>query len=89
MLGAKPSMVLTLSPAMLTVANQTAAYRNLAQADLTRRIEKSRRKRMTCVGTFPPGHVGPDPCSGYQEKKASSLQRSLDIRRCSKPKLKD
>lgn len=54
---------LDLSPAMLTVANQTGAYRSLAQADLTRRLEKADETYdiVTCVGTFTLGHVGPDP----------------------------
>ena len=63
MAGAKAIDGLDLSPAMLTVANQTGAYRSLAQADLTRRIEKAHETYdiVTCVGTFTLGHVGPDP----------------------------
>ena len=61
--GAKAIDGLDLSPAMLTVADQTGAYRSLAQADLTRRIEKADETYdiVTCVGTFTLGHVGPDP----------------------------
>ena len=63
MLGAKAIDGLDLSPAMLTVANQTVAYRSLAQADLTRRIQKADESYdiVTCVGTFTLGHVGPNP----------------------------
>ena len=63
MLGTKVIDGLDLSPAMLTVAKQTVAYRSLAQADLTRRIEKVDETYdiVTCVGTFTLGHVGPDP----------------------------
>ena len=63
MAGAKAIDGLDLSPAMLTVANQTGAYRSLGQADLTRRIEKADEAYdiVTCVGTFTLGHVGPDP----------------------------
>ena len=61
--GAKTIDGLDLSLAMLTVAGQTGAYRSLAQADLTRRIEKVDETYdiVTCVGTFTQGHVGPDP----------------------------
>ncbi len=61
--GAKAIDGLDLSPAMLTVADQTGAYRSLAQADLTRLIEKADETYdiVTCVGTFTLGHVGPDP----------------------------
>ncbi len=61
--GAKAIDGLDLSSAMLTVANETGAYRNLAQADLTRRIETADETYdiVTCVGTFTLGHVGPDP----------------------------
>lgn len=63
MAGAKAIDGLDLSPAMLTVANQTGACRSLAQADLTRRIEKADEiyDIVTCVGTFTLGHVGPNP----------------------------
>lgn len=63
MAGAKRIDGLDLSLAMLTVADQTGAYRSLAQADLTRRIEKADETYdiVTCVGTFTLGHVGPDP----------------------------
>lgn len=61
--GAKAIDGLDLSSAMLTVAKQTGAYRGLAQADLTRRIEKADETYdiVTCVGTFTLGHVGLDP----------------------------
>lgn len=63
MAGAKPIDGLDLSLAMLTVADQTGAYRSLAQADLNQRIEKADETYdiVTCVGTFTLGHVGPDP----------------------------
>lgn len=63
MAGAKAIDGLDLSSAMLTVANQTGVYRSLAQADLTRRIERADETYdiVTCVGTFTLGHVGPDP----------------------------
>lgn len=63
MAGAKPIDGLDLSLAMLTVADQTGAYRRLAQADLNQRIEKADETYdiVTCVGTFTLGHVGPDP----------------------------
>ena len=63
MAGAKDINGLDLSLAMLTVANQTGAYRSLGQADLTQRIEKADGTYdiVTCVGTFTLGHVGPDP----------------------------
>lgn len=62
-IGAKVIDGLDLSPAMLAVAEHTGAYRSLAQADLTRRIEKADETYdiVTCVGTFTQGHVGPDP----------------------------
>ncbi|KAL2864800.1 class I SAM-dependent DNA methyltransferase [Aspergillus lucknowensis] len=61
--GAKVIDGLDLSPAMLKVAKQTGIYRNLAQADLTRRIETADETYdiVTCVGTFTLGHVGPHP----------------------------
>ena len=61
--GAKAIDGLDLSPAMLTVAGQTGAYRSLAQADMTRRVAKADETydMVTCVGTFTLGHVGPDP----------------------------
>ena len=63
MTGAKAIDGLDLSPAMLTVAKQTLAYRSLAQADLTRQIEKADETYdiVTCIGTFTLGHVGPEP----------------------------
>ncbi|KAI4104146.1 MAG: hypothetical protein LQ339_003999 [Xanthoria mediterranea] len=61
--GVKAIDGLDLSNPMLTVARKTGAYRDLAQADLTRRIEKADNTYdiVTCVGTFTAGHVGPDP----------------------------
>ncbi|KAI9371758.1 S-adenosyl-L-methionine-dependent methyltransferase [Aspergillus egyptiacus] len=61
--GAKVIDGLDLSPAMLKVAKQTGVYRNLAQADLTRRIDTADETydMVTCVGTFTLGHVGPRP----------------------------
>ena len=61
--GAQVIDGLDLSPAMLTVAEQTGAYRSLAQADMTRRVAKADETydMVTCVGTFTLGHVGPDP----------------------------
>lgn len=63
MTGAKAIDGLDLSPAMLAVAKQTGIYRNLAQADLTRPIERADETCdiVVCVGTFTLGHVGPDP----------------------------
>ena len=63
MTGAKAIDGLDLSPAMLTVAKQTLVYRSLAQADLTRQIEKADETYdiVTCIGTFTLGHVGPEP----------------------------
>lgn len=76
MAGAKAIDGLDLSSAMLTVAKQTGAYRNLAQADLTRRIEKADETYdiATCVGTFHSRPCWPLSCSerifsGYQEKR--------------------
>ena len=61
--GAKAIDGLDLSPAMLTMAEQTGAYRSLAQADMTRRVAQADETydMVTCVGTFTLGHVGPDP----------------------------
>ncbi|KAF2464104.1 S-adenosyl-L-methionine-dependent methyltransferase [Lindgomyces ingoldianus] len=61
--GAKVIDGLDLSSPMLAVAKQTGVYRNLGQADLTRRIGKPDETYdiVTCVGTFTLGHVGPDP----------------------------
>ena len=63
MSGVKSIDGLDLSNPMLMIAKKTGAYRDLAQADLTRRIEKSDDTYdvVTCVGTFTTGHVGPDP----------------------------
>lgn len=62
-IGAKAIDGLDLSPAMLTLANQTGAYRNLTQADLTRRIQKpdDTYDIVIGVGIFTLGHVGPVP----------------------------
>ena len=61
--GAKAIDGLDLSPAMLKEANKAGVYRNLAEADLTRQIEKADGAYdiVTCVGTFTLGHVGPAP----------------------------
>jgi predicted TPR repeat methyltransferase len=63
MAGAKAIDGLDLSPTMLAEAKQTGLYRNLAQADLTRQIEKADETYdiVVCVGTFTLGHIGPDP----------------------------
>jgi ubiquinone/menaquinone biosynthesis C-methylase UbiE len=52
-----------LSPAMLKVAEQSGAYRNLIIGDLTQQIPQpdDTYDMVTCVGTFTHGHVGPDP----------------------------
>ena len=64
--GAKTIDGLDLSPAMLTVAEKTGVYRNLATADMNRPIDKrdGTYDVVTCVGTFTRGHVGPDPALG-------------------------
>ncbi|RMJ22442.1 Methyltransferase domain-containing protein [Aspergillus sp. HF37] len=61
--GVKTIDGLDLSAPMLTVAKKTGVYRDLDQADLTRRIEKpdNTYDTIVCVGTFTLGHVGPDP----------------------------
>ena len=61
--GAKTIDGLDLSRPMLKVAEKTGVYRDLDQADMTRRIEKADDTYdiVTCVGTFTAGHVGPDP----------------------------
>ncbi|KAL9036184.1 MAG: hypothetical protein Q9180_004440 [Flavoplaca navasiana] len=61
--GVKSIDGLDLSGPMLMEAKKTGAYRNLAQADMNRRIEKpdDTYDVVTCVGTFTAGHVGPDP----------------------------
>ncbi|KAJ5092361.1 hypothetical protein NUU61_007231 [Penicillium alfredii] len=61
--GAKAIDGLDLSPAMLDIARQTGLYRELAQADLNRPIDKPAGTYdvVVCVGTFTLGHVGPDP----------------------------
>lgn len=54
---------LDLSPAMLGVARKTHIYRNLFEADMTRKIELPDQTYdiVTCCGTFTHGHVGPSP----------------------------
>ncbi|KAL8996978.1 MAG: hypothetical protein Q9169_003629 [Polycauliona sp. 2 TL-2023] len=61
--GVKTIDGLDLSGPMLMIAKKTKAYRDLAQADMNRRLEKADDKYdiVTCVGTFTAGHVGPDP----------------------------
>ncbi|KAL8669928.1 MAG: hypothetical protein Q9168_005508 [Polycauliona sp. 1 TL-2023] len=61
--GVKSIDGIDLSSPMLVIAKKTGAYRDLAQADMTRPIEKrdNTYEIVTCVGTFTAGHVGPDP----------------------------
>lgn len=60
--GAQHIDGIDLSPAMLAVAKQTGAYRNLTVADLGRRldVESASYDALTCVGTLTQGHVGPE-----------------------------
>ena len=59
--GAKHIDGLDISPGMLKIARKTAAYEDLSEVDLTKRIGKDdgAYDAVICVGTLTEGHVGP------------------------------
>ncbi|KAJ8109926.1 hypothetical protein OPT61_g7097 [Boeremia exigua] len=66
-MGAEDIVGLDISKGMLEVAQKTAAYKNLAIADLTDRLafEDGEFDALTCCGTFTHGHLGPGPLSEF------------------------
>ena len=58
--GAKHIDGVDISPGMLKIARKTAAYEDLAEVDLTKRIPKDdgTYDAVICVGTLTEGHVG-------------------------------
>ena len=60
--GAKHIHGMDISPGMLNIAQKTAAYEDLSEADLTKRIERDdgTYDAVICVGTLTEGHVGPN-----------------------------
>jgi ubiquinone/menaquinone biosynthesis C-methylase UbiE len=59
--GAKHIDGIDISPGMLKIARRTAAYEDLVEVDLTKRIprEDGSYDAVICVGTLTEGHVGP------------------------------
>lgn len=59
--GAKHVDGVDISPGMLKVARKTAAYQDLNEVDLTKRIPRDDGSygAVICVGTLTEGHVGP------------------------------
>lgn len=61
--GAKTIDGIDLSKGMLKVAEKNGAYRNLAVADLSQKVNQGddTYDAVVCVGTLTHGHVGPNP----------------------------